>query len=747
MSLITPSTLSKDFSKVKPTWLTTVGILLALSWLLITLLQEDPEFYLLLGGLNLITTVLARFVARKKDALELEGGVIGFLVSWVLAFFIYNQKAASLEILEWVFQVNEIMVIYLVILFLAWFIITPRKTTQELVLNLPPFYSNFLLNLWKLSVVFLFLVTLKELQFLSDIGILFFLICGYFELGLYYSRQLKVNYIDIILNPIRLLTSLVSGPIVASKWILLTIIFILLNFMDSNIGSLGLIFVAVFIGLISLITSVTKLFLSSGIIESRVQEGKTYVPLVLEEIQEMASVDRSTQVDEFYEVPSHQIKKQNEIITFNPKDLLFRLHFSSELENKAGIFIFHLNKQKMLIRQEKDQRWKKWDRRNQQIKIKMRNGKEREIKLQGTTFHRISREDWAFLKEKIQPVGKDVFATMIGYSNSAELDAELAKIVQGTVLVQEQIRSRLRGVPAPRFEQSKRVFYGTTIENASLAIPPQIIEQKSIKENQDVEIIPGKDEFIFYARITRTDENKRKKKEIPSFILITGAGKGLGFSLTKNLIERGHKIFAIDNFLTEELTGLRDKHTENLFLFEVDVTKENEVRNVSEEISKFTPMIDILINSAGIYLEQHRPEVDQIGFEAISKTIETNAIGPLKISKNFLPLLRKSDNYKYIINISSEAGSVSSQTRESEFGYCMAKAALNMQSKILQNSLKDEGIKVLAIAPGWFSSEMGGPEAPLSPEEAAENVIQTIFLEWTIDDPIFVDTNADIMSW
>jgi len=461
MSLITPSTVSKDFSKVKPTWLTTIGILLALSWLLITLLQEDPGFYLLLGGLNLFTTILARFVARKNDALGLEGGVIGFLMTWVLAFFIYNQKTANLELLEWVFQVNEIMVIYLTILFLAWFIITPRKTTQELIFNLPPLYSNFLLNIWKISVVFLFLVTLKELKFLSDIGILFFLICGYFELILYYSRQIKVNYIDIILNPIRLLTSLVSGPIVASKWILLTIVFILLDFMDSNIGSLGLIIVAVFIGLLTLITSTTKLFLSSGVIESRVQEGKTYVPLVLEEIQEMASVERITQFDEFYEVPSQiHIKKQNEIITFNPKDLLFRLYFSSELENKAGIFIFHLNKQKMLIRQKKDQRWKRWDRQNQQIKIKTQNGR-------GVPAPRFEQSKRVF------------YGTTIGYSNSAELDAELAKIVQGTVIAQEQIRSRLRGVPAPRFEQSKRVFYGTTIKNASLTIPPQILEQKS----------------------------------------------------------------------------------------------------------------------------------------------------------------------------------------------------------------------------------------------------------------------------
>ena len=166
-----------------------------------------------------------------------------------------------------------------------------------------------------------------------------------------------------------------------------------------------------------------------------------------------------------------------------------------------------------------------------------------------------------------------------------------------------------------------------------------------------------------------------------------------------------------------------------------------------KEVSHLTPAIDILINSAAIYLEGNKPDIDELDFTVISKTIETNALGTIKVIKQFLPLIRQSQKRKLIINISSEAGSISNQYRESEYGYAMAKAAMNMSSQILQNRLKKEKIKVLAIAPGWFSSEMGGSDAPLTPEEAALRVAATLFLDWAIDDPIYIDTDTTPMSW
>ena len=89
------------------------------------------------------------------------------------------------------------------------------------------------------------------------------------------------------------------------------------------------------------------------------------------------------------------------------------------------------------------------------------------------------------------------------------------------------------------------------------------------------------------------------------------------------------------------------------------------------------------------------------------------------MGQQFLPLLEKS-GLKLIINILSEAGSVADCRRENQFAYCMSKAALNMQSKILQNYLKPRGFKILAIHPGWIRTNMGGPQAPLPAEGAAE---------------------------
>jgi NAD(P)-dependent dehydrogenase (short-subunit alcohol dehydrogenase family) len=725
--------------------MTTLGVLFALAWLLITFLQEDPMLFTFLGIINLSITVLSRFQARRHDILELEGKIIGFLIIWLLAFLFYGHKEESVVILKSTLQIDEVMVSLLAITFLAWFVISPKNTTQEIIFRLPPFYSNLLLNLWKLSILFLFLVSLPAFRFLSSYAVFFFLTCGFFELIVFYKRQYSVNYVDIILNPIRLFFSVFAGPVEASKWILLTIIFILLDQMDLDISTLSLMAGAIFVGFITLITMLTKLFLSSGVIESRVKENKTLVPQVIEEIKQMSSLEKITQFDEFYEVPDQiKIDKDREVITFNSGDLLFRLPFSPELESKTGIFIFHLNKHKLQINLEKEHRWRRWADNAKSLE-KQKEGKN--LRLTGSSFHRISLESWEILQKRLKLIEKDSFVTAIGFENSQKLDTELVKVVQGSIIVQEQIRSRLRGVPAPKFEHSRRLNYPTTIIESSIPLSNDLVEMKHIKDGQEIEIIPGKDEYLFYARIKSVEGKKREKKEIMSKILITGASKGLGYSLAKIFLGKGHTVFAIDKKLNDSLNELKEKFINRLILYKVDVTRENEVQKVADEIGKITNSIDILINNAGIYLERDRSDVEQTDFEKISMTLETNAIGPLKITKHFLQLLRNSKTYKLIINVSSEAGSISNQSRDSEFGYCMAKAALNMQSKILFNRLKEEGIKVLAIDPGWYSSDMGGPEAPITPLEAAENVVKTIFLDWNINDPIFVDTDANPMNW
>jgi NAD(P)-dependent dehydrogenase (short-subunit alcohol dehydrogenase family) len=77
----------------------------------------------------------------------------------------------------------------------------------------------------------------------------------------------------------------------------------------------------------------------------------------------------------------------------------------------------------------------------------------------------------------------------------------------------------------------------------------------------------------------------------------------------------------------------------------------------------------------------------------------------------------------------------------------MSKAALNMQSKILQNYLKPRGFRVLAVHPGWMRTNMGGPQAPLPSDESAEAIYKLARREWKAEDPIYVDYQGTPLPW
>lgn len=230
-------------------------------------------------------------------------------------------------------------------------------------------------------------------------------------------------------------------------------------------------------------------------------------------------------------------------------------------------------------------------------------------------------------------------------------------------------------------------------------------------------------------------------------ILITGTNRGLGFALTTVFLENGNIVFALYRTMSDGLKELKGKFNDDILLFRTDVTEEEDIQAAFSRIKNITSSIDILINNAAVHFENHRPPLGETDFESITRTFEVNSIAPLKVIKHFIPLVRNSQK-KLVVNISSEAGSISNQTwRESEYGYCMSKAALNMMSKLLHNRFKKDGVKILTIHPGWFSSDMGGPEAPITPLDAANNVAKTIIMDWKIDDQIFIDFDAKPMNW
>lgn len=227
-------------------------------------------------------------------------------------------------------------------------------------------------------------------------------------------------------------------------------------------------------------------------------------------------------------------------------------------------------------------------------------------------------------------------------------------------------------------------------------------------------------------------------------VVVTGAARGLGFCLAEAYLKQGAAVFGLDRL--EQTAELSRSYGDRFRAIRCDIIDEDQVRRAAEEVARAAGSIDLLINDAAIYLEKPFTKENEFDADIARRTFDVNAVGPLLITKHFLPLVLAGSGKK-IVNISSEAGSISQNWRSREYAYCMSKAALNMQSVILQRRVKDDGVKVLAIQPGWMRTEMGGDDADLDPSESASRIVGVIARNSDIDGPIYMDNTGKAWEW
>jgi NAD(P)-dependent dehydrogenase (short-subunit alcohol dehydrogenase family) len=227
--------------------------------------------------------------------------------------------------------------------------------------------------------------------------------------------------------------------------------------------------------------------------------------------------------------------------------------------------------------------------------------------------------------------------------------------------------------------------------------------------------------------------------------LITGAARGLGLAMTRQLLEGGARVSVLVRASSDGLEALRPRFGERLALYVGDVSDAASLERAFGELSQRLDHLDVIINNAVTYLDGSGPTIEGVDLSICARTFEVNSVGPLRVVQHGLSLLRKGQR-KLIVNVSSEAGSVGASTRKAEYAYCMSKAALNMGSKLLQNHLAAEGIKVLVLHPGWFNSSGAGP-APISAEQAAVKCLKTILEAHRLDEPQYVDSDGRPLPW
>ena len=234
--------------------------------------------------------------------------------------------------------------------------------------------------------------------------------------------------------------------------------------------------------------------------------------------------------------------------------------------------------------------------------------------------------------------------------------------------------------------------------------------------------------------------------------LVTGTDHGVGFSLTKKLLARGYFVIAVRRDETEkQIDALQSLYPNQMAIVCADIGSDESVLKASNDIKNLTDHIDLLINCAGILGDMNKNLGDDLDFDEIMRVINVNAIGTLRIT-NALSSLVLNSTEKTIVNISSEAGSIADCWRTGWFGYCMSKAANNMQSALVHNNMRELGGKVFAIHPGHVATYMRGhldTTAKITPDVSAEGILHVVLdMPHPINShPLYLDYTGKELLW
>lgn len=207
--------------------------------------------------------------------------------------------------------------------------------------------------------------------------------------------------------------------------------------------------------------------------------------------------------------------------------------------------------------------------------------------------------------------------------------------------------------------------------------------------------------------------------------VVTGASRGLGLAVSEELAKMHYTvIMAVRNPAGAISTAdnLKKKGLD-VTIAELDVSDEESVGDFYDYISSSTGRCDVLINNAGVFIDDTKTSGSPLNtnIHIIKETMNTNMYGPLMLIQKIIPLMKK-NRYGRIVNISSGMGSFSEMDR-GYIAYRISKTALNVITKLTAAELEGTGILINSVCPGWVRTDMGGPGAERSIPEGIKGII------------------------
>jgi NAD(P)-dependent dehydrogenase (short-subunit alcohol dehydrogenase family) len=204
-------------------------------------------------------------------------------------------------------------------------------------------------------------------------------------------------------------------------------------------------------------------------------------------------------------------------------------------------------------------------------------------------------------------------------------------------------------------------------------------------------------------------------------VLITGANRGIGLNLTRHFLANDWRVIATCR-KPDTAAELQALACTRLQVLQLDV---GDARSVLALVAALDGQpVDVLINNAGIMGPAHQG-VRDMDYEGFLQTLAVNSVAPLRVSAALLPNLKQTRRPR-IVTISSQMGAFELDLGPGHIAYSSSKSAASKVMQLMAKELAAEGIIVVPVHPGWVKTDMGGPNAQISPADSAAGLYKLI---------------------